>query len=395
MRFEGRHYETGTVANALAAMGVKDPQTGKPYSEALALGASGGIAFGYFVFEYKGFLPHVALLGRNTFSPFERMLDNLAIRREARETIHADKAEKNLRLELDSGNIPIVWADMFSMPYRGLNPEHMWTMIPMAVVGQEGDDFLVLDGSSRPIRVSAETLSNARARVKKDRFRMTILEAPDSERIGEGLRRGIGTCTALFLDKPPAGSANNFGIAGMRHFSKMLTDGKNSKGWAKTFQPGPRLTQALAGSHGQPGVWDWIERWGTEGSADRATYAQFLREASVWLGIPLNEVAGSFNRSAAHWSALAEAAMPDIVSEFARLKEIKRALAALWFEDGEDSNQERGALRKEMKELTQAVGAEGRLDPFATEIQANMAAQVDQIAELEGEAFRLLRSLVE
>ena len=95
-RFTGRHYETCTVVNTLQALGVNDPKTGAPYSEALALGASGGIAFGYFVFEYTGHLPHVAILTRNTFSPFERMLDNLAIRRDSRETTHADKAEENL-----------------------------------------------------------------------------------------------------------------------------------------------------------------------------------------------------------------------------------------------------------------------------------------------------------
>src|SRR5690348_4881397 len=119
--FFGRHSGTGTVANALAAMGVKNPKTGKPYSEALALGASGGIAFGYFVFEYKGHLPHVALLTRNTFSPFERTLDNLAIRREARETTDGARAEKNLRAELDSGNPAIVLADAYSLPYTGLS----------------------------------------------------------------------------------------------------------------------------------------------------------------------------------------------------------------------------------------------------------------------------------
>ena len=66
-RFEGRHYETGSVQNILALQGVKAPHTGRPYSEAFLLGVSGGIAFGYFTFEYKGFLPHLALLPRNTF----------------------------------------------------------------------------------------------------------------------------------------------------------------------------------------------------------------------------------------------------------------------------------------------------------------------------------------
>jgi hypothetical protein len=66
-QLNGRHSETGSIHNALALQGIKAPHTGKPYSEALLLGISGGIAFGYFTFEYKGYLPHVALLTRNTF----------------------------------------------------------------------------------------------------------------------------------------------------------------------------------------------------------------------------------------------------------------------------------------------------------------------------------------
>ena len=49
-----------------ALQGVKAPHTGKSYSEALLLGVRGGIAFGYFTFEYKGYLAHVALLRRTT-----------------------------------------------------------------------------------------------------------------------------------------------------------------------------------------------------------------------------------------------------------------------------------------------------------------------------------------
>ena len=99
---------------------------------------------------------------------------------------------------------------------------------------------------------------------------MTVLEAPDKDRIAEGLIRGIETATALFLDKPPAGSATNFGLAGMKHLAKMLVDQKNPKGWPKIFEPGPVLAQALVGRHAQPGFWHWIEMWGTQGGADQS-----------------------------------------------------------------------------------------------------------------------------
>ena len=65
--FDGRHHETGTIHNYFAYTGVAAPHTGRPYSEALLLGVSGGIVMGYFTFAYKGYDPHVALLTRNTF----------------------------------------------------------------------------------------------------------------------------------------------------------------------------------------------------------------------------------------------------------------------------------------------------------------------------------------
>src|SRR5512145_2022369 len=96
-QFTGRHWETGSIHNALAAQGIKAPHTGQPYSEALLLGISGGIAFGYFTFEYKGYLPQAALLTRNTFNPFATVLERLGIEQDIQQTNKVDTAEKNLR----------------------------------------------------------------------------------------------------------------------------------------------------------------------------------------------------------------------------------------------------------------------------------------------------------
>ena len=40
--FDGRHYETGTIHNALAYQGFLAPHTKQPLSEALLMGVSGG-----------------------------------------------------------------------------------------------------------------------------------------------------------------------------------------------------------------------------------------------------------------------------------------------------------------------------------------------------------------
>jgi len=52
-RLRGRHPDTAALARLLAALGVTDPSSGRPLTEAMALGVAGGIGFAYFVFEYE------------------------------------------------------------------------------------------------------------------------------------------------------------------------------------------------------------------------------------------------------------------------------------------------------------------------------------------------------
>jgi hypothetical protein len=52
-RPRGRHPDTAALTRLLAALGVTDPSSGRPLTEAMALGVAGGIGFAYFVFEYE------------------------------------------------------------------------------------------------------------------------------------------------------------------------------------------------------------------------------------------------------------------------------------------------------------------------------------------------------
>src|SRR5262249_6133054 len=125
--FGGRDRETGSIRNALAYQGVKAPHTGETMSEALLLGVSGGITVGYFTFEYAGYLPHLALLTRNTFSPMETVLERLAIPQDIYRTDKADKGEANLLEVLESGKPALIWADIFTLPYNDMPyDEHNW-----------------------------------------------------------------------------------------------------------------------------------------------------------------------------------------------------------------------------------------------------------------------------
>jgi hypothetical protein len=96
IQFDGLHYETGSVHNILALQGIQMPHTRSAPSEALLLGLSGGITFGYFSFAYKGLDPHVALPTKNTFAPLEKLFDRLGVVRTVKQTTDSSKAERNL-----------------------------------------------------------------------------------------------------------------------------------------------------------------------------------------------------------------------------------------------------------------------------------------------------------
>src|SRR6266496_4996271 len=85
-QFDGLHWETGTVRNALDYQGVKAPHTRKPLSEVLLFGISGGVIAGYFTFEYKGFDPWLHFLTRNTLDPMPALRDRLGIAAQVKQT---------------------------------------------------------------------------------------------------------------------------------------------------------------------------------------------------------------------------------------------------------------------------------------------------------------------
>lgn len=310
--FAGRHAETGSVVNALASQGVRAPHTGKAVSEALLLGISGGITVGYFTFAYEGYAPHIALLTRNTFDPFETLLDRLAIPREFRQSENPAKGEANLIATIEEGAAPIVWADAFSLPYNNIPwDDRNWAAAPLIVYGVEGDTVSIADRSAAPFHVDRATLATARGRIKKDRQRIMELDAPNFDLLPEAVHRGIAQCLALFTEKPPRGKKENFGLAALENWAKLLTDARNRQGWAKQFPPGEALWQALLGTHWQPGVLGWVMAWGAGDGAERGLYADFLDEAATILGKPaLNEAAATFRESHAAWLDLAQNLVP-------------------------------------------------------------------------------------
>lgn len=394
--FSGRHWETGPIHNALAYQGITAPHSDEPPSEALLMGISGGAAFGYFTFEYSGYLPHLILLTRNTFDPLETLFERLSLPRDVRQTTSADKGLANLTDVLESGLPAIVWVDKFTLPYNCLPyDENNWHMTPLLVYGiKEGQAYLA-DRAEVPIQLDIDTLQQARARVKKDKFRVMALGTPNWDRLPAAVSKGIWQCISLFTDAPPKGKRDNFGLAGLNYWAKMLTNTRNKQSWVRYFPPGERLWMALVGDAVQPGAYSWIRK-GKGNSAERGMYADFLNEAAIILGKPtLEEVARLFRQSEAQWTELSNMTLRDDVPELAQAADLLTRKQQLFLSQGTNATQEIQAINTKLNELMQAA-----TDAFpVTEAdimawQEELAAQVLVIHDAEHEAITQLQSVM-
>lgn len=397
VQFSGRHWETGSIHNALALQGIKAPHTGKPYSEAFLLGISGGVAFGYFTFEYKGYLPHLALLTRNTFHPFSTILERLGIAQDIRQTNQAEIAEKNLRDTLDSGLHPILWADQFSLSYNSLPAgEPMWGMLPVLAVGMEGDSVTIADRSSQPLHLAMAELTQARGRVKEDRYRLITIDPPQTSKLAGAVHKAICQAISLFTEEPPRGSRDNFGFAAYDRLAEMLVNKRNKHGWERFFAPGIRMYHALAGSPVQPGAYHWIMTWGSADGAERGLYADFLVEAVQILNKPsLQEAAARFRESHKLWLAFADALLPDAIPLLGESKRLIQKKHHLFIGQGEAALPEIKKINTELNDLLAQSESNFPLsDVEAAGLRSNLRDILLKIKTVEQQAVDLLQAAV-
>lgn len=397
-QFSGRHYETGSVQNALALQNVKAPHIKKPFSEAFLLGVSGGIAFGYFTFEYKGYLPHVAVLARNTFDSFQTMLERLGVEQQVYQTTKENIAEKNLVEALATGNPAIVWADENSLPYLHKNPAAYWNMIPIVVYGIEDDEALIADRSAKPFRVKIEALTKARARVKDDKFRLITIASPVTSKLVSAVQKGIWQCASLFTDKPPKGARHNFGFAAYEHLAEMLVNKRNKQSWERMFPAGAKLYNALAGfsegTFNPPGMFVWINCFWASDGAERNLYADFLDEAAILLEKKsLRDVAKQFRLSHKKWLAFADAILPSNISSFDEVKKLLLQKHKLFVEHGEDARDEIEKVNVRLKKIEAEITKKFPMTlSQTTEFRTELREHVLGIAETEKQAIDLLQA---
>lgn len=392
--FDGRHRETGSIHNILAYQGLPAPHTGKPISEALLLGISGGITFGYFTFEYKGYQPHIALLTRNTFDPMEAIFERLAIPREVLQTSKPETGLKNLIDVLESGHPALVWADAFLLPYNLLPYDKSnWMMAPIVVYGVKDDLAYIADRSCKPFIIPLDDLTAARARVKDDKFRVLALDAPDMDKLPAAVQKGIWQCISLYTDAPPKGKRENFGLAALEHWANMLTNTRNKQSWERYFPAGNRLYAALAGDTVQPGAFDWITTWGAADGAERGLFADFLDEAALILNKPaLKSAALQFRSAADAWRVLADMLLPNDVPLLKETRDLKLRKHQLFIEQGGEALDEIRTINERLNELKAIAAQDFPLSPNEVAVmREKLAQQVLHIRDLEREAVQTMQ----
>lgn len=392
-QFEGRYWDTAAIRNALDYQGVKAPHTGEAYSEAMLLGISGGITFGYFTFHYKDYDPQVNLLTRNTFAPMEAIFDRLGIARDVRQTTSAKKGRQNLIDALDAGYAPVASPDMWLLPYNALPAdEGMWGGMPLVIFGYEpekGEAYLS-DRSRVALTVRTEDLDKARGRIKKEKQRLLLLGRPDDAKLPAAVRQGLEDCARLMTEKPPKGSAKNFGLRALAHWSDMLA--KTSKGsWAREYPTGRPLLAVLISSYTFLGP-----AFGKTMQAERDIYADFLDEAATVLGLPaLENVALRYRIAGAAWRAVLDALLPDDIPLLKAVRQDIDRKTNLFIESGAARLDEIVACNERIEAAKSASERDFSLTSAEiAELRAELRAQVNEAREAEAEAVSALQAAI-
>jgi len=394
-QFNGRHWETGSVHNVLAYQGNEIPETGQPMSEAMLMGISGGAAFGYFVFEYASTDPFVSLLSRNTFDPLDTLLERLAIPQDLFHTADPKKGVRNLVEVLESGRPAIVWADVFGLPYNALSyDEQNWAMFPIVVHGYMDGKIRIADRSSRPLQITEAELATARARVKKDKYRVLALGTPDLSKLPSAIQKGIWQCIALYTEAPPKGGRDNFGFAAYEKWGKMLTNTRNKQSWERMLAPGSRMYAALAGFGYQPGAFGWARTFPSNQVDDRNMYADFLDEAALILKKPELKGAGEqFRASSEAWLNLSEALLPDDVPLLKEAKELLVLKRDLFVEQGGSARHEMLEAEARLSEIYSLAAADFPMsEQEVASMREGLAEHVMNISNIERGAIELLQA---
>jgi Domain of unknown function (DUF4872)/Butirosin biosynthesis protein H, N-terminal len=310
----------------LAAAGINDPHTGKPFSEAMLFGIAGGVGIGVATFRYeKSDVSSFFVAGRHLWfddqAYLHAALDRVGIAPVERESSGAKPAEKHLRELLADGPC-VACVDMAHLPHRALPADFSGSGYHVIVVYKIDDanqSAVIGDLTDEPITIPLRDLATARARIKKQANRLLGISKktafPDLKSLVHG---GLGACHKAMTAKPGKGPLAMSTMDSLHKLGIRLAGDSSKEGWEKMYRPGANLWRALTSMH------SFIETYGTGGGLCRPMMADFLNEAGEAIPDPrLTALARQYADLGRAWSDLAGAALPDSVPLLKRARELR------------------------------------------------------------------------
>jgi butirosin biosynthesis protein H-like/uncharacterized protein DUF4872 len=388
-RLRGRHPDTAALARLLTALGVTDPASGQPLSEATVFGVAGGIGVAYFVFEYAD-LTSFYLGGRinphvQKADATQAALARLGVPAEARRTTSPAAAERQLRAALDQGRPVVATVDVASLRYRAVPPE-LRGMTPMTCWSSFGEPTRCC-GTWPWCRFRSPGLSWPRP------GGCPLGQAPAGRGRGPGRSGGPGR-GGRGRDRRPLGRDVRAADAQLRparagQVGRPAHRSRDPKGWPRLLAGPGRQFHFLAW------LFDWVETAGTGGGFFRGMYAEFLEAAARPLDRPeLAALAGNYRKLAAAWTELARVAVAGGGS-LTRAGELLGEKRRLLEHRGGDAADELAAIQAELRDL--AGGAEDPQPLAAAALHALLADLGERtlgLAEAEEAAAAALRAAV-
>jgi hypothetical protein len=388
--FPGRVPATTALRVLLAHVGVRDPHTKKPFTEAMLFGIAGGVGVGVAAFHYaKENFSSFFIAGRHLWFDdllyLKNALARFGIKPTVKESAGAKAAEKNLRDALEASPC-IAWVDMTHLPHRGMPAQ--WSGMGYHVVTVykiDGNNALIGDLAENPIAIPPTDLAAARARIAKDKNRLlSISNAPTAPDLETLIKDGLRACHAQLSAKPGKGPYAMSTLGSLQKWADRLHGSKDKESWETMFPPGSNLWRALTS------IYQFIERYGTGGGLFRPLMAEFLAEAGKALkDARLKKLSETYADLGRSWRDLANAALPDDVALLKAAREQYDKLALCC------GSEEKKAVWARLGELAAKAKVKFPLDAAqCAELRADLKKRVEALVADEIAALAAMSELI-
>lgn len=330
------------IGHAHTTLGTKAPHTNKPWSEAMLFGLSGGVGHGYILWEFQKdqSAPLVLGLVHRWNYPAERLekaAKRSGLKVTTTKTAGTNKAAALLEAQLAKGIPTGVLTDWLHCP-------NAWYLTIDAI-----DDGAVAarDTGKAPFEISMEELSAARAKVPS--YKNTLIGFGKAKPITksvlkENIKSALGDAVAYQTT-----NSDSFSLNALQKWSRALTDTDMDKSWPKVLGDGRNLLPALIN------LYQRIRLTGSDGTALRALYADFLEEAA-----PLARrketlaAANAYRQAGKQWAKLSKAALPRYVEPLNEARKLVEARAKTHSAGGPNMQGKVAEIDADLAQITQA-----------------------------------------